>query len=108
MVQGVSGNPTASQLFQTNQADARNGQNQNISGPNDVADKTTALAINTEGNLSQGLVNSLNQTMSNLNSQTASLQSGSTSGSQQQQYNNSGQPVTIGTNQTGNLLSKIV
>ncbi|MDA8158209.1 MAG: hypothetical protein M0034_03360 [Deltaproteobacteria bacterium] len=110
MIQGVNGNPTASQLFQNNQADANKGQYQNISGPNDVADKTAALTLNTVDKLNQGLVNALNQSTANLNQNVQNLQSngGSGNASGQQQYNNGGQPVTIGTNQSGNLLSKIV
>ena len=107
MIQGINNNPTASQLFQTNQADANNGQYQNISGPNDVADKTAALALNTVSTINNGLVNALNQSLSNINQNTQSLQA-SGNAVNQQQYNNNGQPVTIGTNQTGNVLSKIV
>ena len=107
MVQGINGNPTASQLFQSNQADANKGQYQNISGPNDVADKTAALALNTVNTLNQGMVNALNQSTANLNQSVQNLQSnGNAAG--QKQYNNGGQPVTIGANQSGNLLSKIV
>lgn len=110
MVQGVSGSPTASQLFQSNQANAEKGQYQNISGPNDVADKTAALTLNTVNTLNQGLVNALNQSMSNFNQSVQNIQSNGGAGNAagQQQYNNGGQPVTIGTNQSGNLLSKIV
>ena len=108
MIQGLNNSPTASQLFQSNQSDANKGQYQNISGPNDAADKTAALALNTVSNLNQGLVNALNQSVENFNQQTQNLQNGQANGGGQQQYNNNGQPVTIGTNQTGNLLSKIV
>ena len=109
MIQGLNNSPTASQLFQSNQSDANKGQNQNISGPNDAADKTDALALNTVSNLNQGLVSALNQSVSNLNQQTQNIQNGqANNGSIQQQYGNNGQSVTIGTNQTGNLLSKIV
>ena len=112
MIQGVNGNPTASQLFQSNQADANKGKYQNISGPNDVADKTAALTLNTVNTLNQGLVNALNQSTANLNQNIQNLQdkgnnnNGNTAN--QQQYNNNGWPITIGTNQTGNVLSKIV
>ncbi|MCL4428042.1 MAG: hypothetical protein M1276_03490 [Deltaproteobacteria bacterium] len=110
MIQGVNGNPTASQLFQNNQADAAKGQYQNISGPNDVADKTAALALNTVNTLNQGLVNALNQSTANLNQNVQNLQSNGNNGNTagQQQYNNGGQPLTVGANQSGNLLSKIV
>ncbi|MHB8231270.1 MAG: hypothetical protein ACYDDB_00010 [bacterium] len=110
MIQGINNNPTASQLFQNNQTDANKGQYQNISGPNDVADKTAALALNTVKTINQGLVNALNQSVANLNQNTQNLQANGNSGNaaNQQQYNNNGQPVTIGTNQTGNVLSKIV
>ena len=109
MVQGINSNPTASQLYQSNQANANKGQYQNISGPNDVADKTAALTLNTVSTLNQGLVNALNQTTANLNQNIQSLQSaGNGNTENQNQYNNNGQAVTIGTNQTGNVLSKIV
>jgi hypothetical protein len=108
MIQGVNGNnPTASQLFQSNQADANKGQYQNISGPNDVADKTAALTLNTVNTLNQGLVDALNQSTANLNQSVQNLQS-SGNAANQQQYNNGGQPITVGANQSGNLLSKIV
>ncbi len=111
MIQGLNANPTASQLFQSNQANANQGQYQNISGPNDVADKTAALTLNTVNTLNQGLVSALNQSTANLNQQVQNLQSNGNNGGNaaaQQQYNNGGQAVTIGTNQSGNLLSKIV
>ncbi|MDA8299673.1 MAG: hypothetical protein M0Z57_06725 [Deltaproteobacteria bacterium] len=109
MVQGINANPTASQLFQSNQTNANKGQYQNISGPNDVADKTAALTLKTVNTLNQGLVNALNQTTANLNQNIQSLQSaGNGNAANQNQYNNNGQTVTIGTNQTGNVLSKIV
>ena len=111
MIQGLNANPTASQLFQSNQASANQGQYQNISGPNDVADKTAALTLNTVNTLNQGLVNALNQSTANLNQNVQNLQSNGNNGGNaaaQQQYNNGGQAVTIGTNQSGNLLSKIV
>jgi hypothetical protein len=111
MVQGINSNPTASQLFQSNQANANKGQYQNISGPNDVADKTAALTLNTVKTLNQGLVNALTQTTANLNQNIQGLQAAGNNGGKaanQNQYNNNGQAVTIGTNQTGNVLSKIV
>ncbi|MHB1660697.1 MAG: hypothetical protein ACYCSQ_07450 [bacterium] len=110
MVQAINNNLSASQLFQNNQTDANKGQYQNISGPNDVADKTAALALNTAKTINQGLVSALNQTTASLNQQTQSLQAAGNSGNaaNQQNYNNNGQPVTIGTNQTGNVLNKIV
>lgn len=110
MIQNINNNPTASQLFQNNQADANKGQYQNISGPNDAADKTAALVLNTAKTINQGLVNAFNQSTANLNQQAQSLQAAGNTGNvaNQQNYNNNGQPVTIGTNQTGNLLNKIV
>ena len=107
MIQGINGNPTASQLFQSNQADANKGQYQNISGPNDAADKTAALALNTVNTLNQGMIDALNQSTANLNQSVQNLQS-SGNAANQQQYNNGGQPITVGANQSGNLLSKIV
>ncbi len=107
MIQGINGNPTASQLFQSNQADANKGQYQNISGPNDAADKTAALALNTVNTLNQGMIDALNQSTANLNQSVQNLQYNGNAASQNQ-YNNGGQPVTIGANQSGNLLSKIV
>ncbi len=107
MIQGINGNPTASQLFQSNQADANKGQYQNISGPNDAADKTAALVLNTVNTLNQGMVDALNQSTANLNQSVQNLQS-SGNAANQQQYNNGGQPITVGANQSGNLLSKIV
>jgi hypothetical protein len=109
MVQGINSNPTASQLFQSNQANANKGRYQKISGPNDVADKTAALTLNTVKTLNQGLVNALNQTTANLNQNIQNLQSASKdNATNQNQYNNNGQAVAIGMNQTGNVLSKIV
>jgi hypothetical protein len=110
MIQGLNNSQTGSQLFQSNQSAVNKGQPQNISGPNDVADKTAALALNTAKTINQGLVSALNQTTTNLNQQMQSLQSAGNGGSvaNKQNYNNNGQTVTIGTNKTGNLLSKIV
>lgn len=107
MIQGLNNSPTASQLFQNNQASATSGQYQNISGPNDVADKTAALALNTVNTINKGLIDALDQSVANLNQNTQAAQSGVTAGNGGSQYNGNGQP-TIGTNQTGGVLSKIV
>ena len=73
MILVVNGNPTTSQLFQSNQANADNGQYQNISGPNDVADKTAALTLNTVDTLNQGLVNAINQSNANFDKSVQNL-----------------------------------
>ncbi|HEC25034.1 MAG TPA: hypothetical protein ENI54_03380 [bacterium] len=100
MIQGLSSNSAVSQVFQNNRADAGSGRYQNISGPNDVADKTASLVLNTAKTISKGLINALNLSVANLDRKQDNGNAGS-------QYNDSGR-LTIGTNQIGNILSKIV
>lgn len=89
MIQGLISNSAVSQVFQ------------NISGPNDIADKTASLVLNTAKTISKGLINALNSSVANLD---RNKQDNGNAGSQ---YNNSGR-LTIGTNQIGNILNKIV
>ncbi len=91
-------------LFQTNQANANKGNYQNIAGPNDVYNKTAALTLNTVGTLDQGLINALNESVSNLNQNTAANNSNAKGNAQ---YNGNGQAAAYVT-QTGNILNKIV
>lgn len=109
MIQGLNNNPTALQLFNNNQSYAQNGQYQNIAGPNDVADKTAALALNTVKTINQGLVNALNESIANLNQNvTSNINAGNNgNGNANTQYNGNGR-ITAGVNQTGNILNKIV
>ncbi len=110
MVQGIGNgfsNSTGKNLFQTNQANASQGKYKNIAGPNDVYNKTAALTLNTVKTLNQGLVNALNQSVANLNQNTQANQNNGTANNGGIQYNNNGK-LTVGVNQTGNVLSKIV
>ena len=91
-------------LFQTNQANANKGNYQNIAGPNDVYNKTAALTLNTVGTLDQGLINALNESVSNLNQNTVANNSNAKGNAQ---YNGNGQAAAYVT-QTGNILNKIV
>lgn len=101
MVSGLSNNQAVSQLFQNNQADAQNGQYQKMSGPNDGADKTAALALNTENKLDNGLINALDQSVANLNK---NIQANGDTGVR---YNGNGH-VASNVHKTGDILSKII
>ncbi len=97
-------------LYQKNQAAASNGQYQNIQGPNDVYNKTAAVALNTVKTLDQGLVNALKVSVAGLDNnanQNAAKAADNANGANNNQYNNQAQ-VPNAANTTGNFINKII
>ncbi len=107
MVYGSSSDQTVSRLFQNNQSDIRDGRYQKISGPNDVADKTTALALSTAKTLDNGLINALDHSVENLNKNIQTNQANGSSANVGARYDGNGR-LAINAHKTGSILSKII
>jgi hypothetical protein len=98
-------------LYQKNQAAASNGQYQNIQGPNDVYNKTAAVALNTVKTLDKGLVNALKVSVAGLNNNAkqnaAKAADNAANGANNNQYNNQAQ-VPNAADTIGNFINKII